>query len=130
MKNLLVLLLLFVSTLCLAQKPITFDSIAVVSVKDTIRIKCKTTIIYGEMGFAIVSEDARVYSYLLPGIEFTKPQAIFFYYTREQLDDKETDFEGPVLIYQNTFKETKVAQYVRNESITLVKKDKSGISFF
>jgi len=130
MKNLFVLLLLITSSLCFAQKPITFDSIAVVSVKDTIRIKCKTTIVYSEKGFAIVSEDARVYSYLLPGIEFTTPQAICFYDIREQLDDTEADTEGPVLIYQSSFREIQVAQYVRQESITLMKKDKSGISFF
>ena len=130
MKNLFVLFFLITSSLCFAQKPITFDSIAVVSTKDTIRIKCKTTIIYSEKGFTIVSEDARVYSYLLPGIEFTTPQAICFYDIREQLDDQEADCEGPVLIYQSTFKETQVAQYVRHESITLMKKDKSGISFF
>ena len=130
MKNLLVLLLLIASSLCFAQKPITFDSIAVVSIKDTIRIKCKTTIVYSEKGFAIVSEDARVYSYLLPGIEFTTPQAICFYDIREQLDDAEAETEGPVLIYQSSFREIQVAQYVRQESITLMKKDKSGISFF
>lgn len=130
MKNLFALLLLIASFSAFAQKPITFDSIAVVSAKDTIRIKCKTTIVYSEKGFAIVSEDARVYSYLLPGIEFIKPQAICFYDIRQELEDKEAKTEGPVLIYQSDFKDIQVAQYVRHESITLMKKDKSGISFF
>ena len=130
MKNILAILMLTIAGTCLAQKPITFDSIAVMSTKDTIKIKCKTTIVYSEKGFAIVSEDTRVYSYLLPGIEFTTPQAICFYDIRQELEDKSVGTEGPVLIYQSAFKEIQVAQYVRHESITLMKKDKTGISFF
>lgn len=130
MKKILAILMLAITGNCLAQKPITFDSIAVMSAKDTIKIKCKTTIVYSEKGFAIVSEDARVYSYLLPGIEFTTPQAICFYDIRQELEDKVAGTEGPVLIYQSGFKEIQVAQYVRHESITLMKKDKTGISFF
>ena len=130
MKKTITLVFLIASTFCFAQKPVTFDSIAVITTKDTIKLKCKTTIIYSERGLSIISEDKRLYSFILPGIEFADPQVICFNDTKQILDDPLAEAEGPIIIYQSIYSDMQVAQYIREESITLVKKDKSGISFF
>jgi len=124
------LLLVFglAANVCIAQKPLKFDSVSVISNKDTIEIKCKSTIVYTHQGFTLVSSDPRIYSYLLPGIEFFDVQCVNFYDTGMTL--KDSTFNNPIAIYHNNHKDIQVAQYVRDKSITLMKKDKTGIKFY
>lgn len=111
-----------------AQQAYKFDSLKVFDGADTIRIACKTSIIYYPKGFTLISNDSRVYTYLLPGSEFHNTQYLAFYDTGSLLQDT-TSF-NPVVIYQNKFKNTQLAQYIVNGNIALRKRNNSGIIFY
>jgi len=124
-----VILLLFIPfNMVVAQQAYKFDSLKVFDGADTIRIACKTSIIYYPKGFTLISNDSRVYTYLLPGSEFHNTQYLAFYDTGSLLQDT-TSF-NPVVIYQNKFKNTQLAQYIVNGNIALRKRNNSGIIFY
>lgn len=128
MKKLITLLLLTIPTLVWSQKTFKFDSLSVFRPSDTLVIKCKSSLIYTHIGFTLVSDDRRIYSFLLPGSEFLDLQAISFYDTKMTLTD--STFNSPISIYYTQYNDIQVAQYVRPKSITLMKKDKTGIIFY
>ncbi len=128
MKKLITILLLTIPTLAWSQKTFKFDSLSVVRPNDTLVIKCKSSLIYTQIGFTLVSDDSRVYSFLLPGSEFLELQAVSFYDTKMTLTD--STFNSPISVYYTQYNDIQVAQYVRPKSITLMKKDKTGIIFY
>jgi len=128
MKKIIVIFVILINTSVFSQKTFKFDSIAVIDVADTIKLKCKTYFIYNTDGFILISEDNRVYSYLLPTIEFTDSQCLEFYDTGTALSDSTS--KTPVVIYQSIFKKIQVAQYVKNNTILFMKRNKTGIKFY
>ena len=124
----LILVFLLVPTMLHAQQAFKFDSLKVFDGADTVRIACKSSLIYFPKGFTLIANDSRVYTYLLPGSEFHNTQYLAFYDTGSLLEDT-TSF-NPVVIYQNKFKNTQVAQYIVNGNIALRKRNNTGIIFY
>ena len=123
-----VLAILFLLNTAYAQQAYKFDSLKVFDGADTVRIACKSSLIYFPKGFTLIASDNRVYTYLLPGSEFHNTQYLAFYDTGSLLEDT-TSF-NPVVIYQNKFKNTQVAQYIIDGKIALRKRNNSGIIFY
>jgi hypothetical protein len=128
MRKIILFLAILISTSVFGQRTFIFDSIAVLDGGDTIKIKCKTHIKYTPDGFILISEDHRVYSYLLPTIEFTDPQYVEFYDTGAGLSDSTSKI--PVVIYQSEFKKIQVAQYIKDGTILFMKRNNTGIKFY
>ena len=128
MRKITLLLAILINTCLFAQNTFNFDSIAVIDNSDTIKIKCKTYFKYSLDGFILISEDHRIYSYLLPTIEFTNPQYVEFYSTGMLLSDSTSLI--PVAIYQSDFKKIQVAQYIKQGSILFMKRNNTGIKFY
>ncbi len=127
MKRLLLVFLL-VPAISFAQQAFKFDSLKIMDHADTLRIGCKTSIIYFPNGFTLIAADPRVYTYLVPGCEFQNTQYLTFYDTGSLLEDT-TSF-NPIVIYQNKFKNTQVAQYILGGNIALKKRNNTGIIFY
>ena len=123
-----ILSILFVLNTAYAQQAYKFDSLKVFDGADTVRIACKSSLIYFPKGFTLIASDSRVYTYLLPGSEFHNTQYLAFYDTGSLLEDT-TSF-NPVVIYQSKFKNTQVAQYIVNGKIALRKRNNTGIIFY
>jgi hypothetical protein len=128
MRKITLFLGILISTSIFGQKTFVFDSIAVLDGNDTIKIEAKTHIKYSLGSFMLISEDKRVYSYLLPTIEFTNPQYIEFYDTGTLLADSTSTI--PVAIYQSEFKKIQVAQYIKNGGVLFMKRNNTGIKFY
>ena len=122
------LAILFLMNTAYAQQAYKFDSLKVFDATDTIRIACKSSLIYFPKGFTLIASDSRVYTYLLPGSEFYNTQYLAFHDTGSLLEDT-TSF-NPVVIYQNKFKNTQIAQYIVNGKIAFKKRNNTGVIFF
>ena len=131
------LLILFSFVLCVefvfAQYTIKMGSVEIVDKNNYVTFKSNTTFIYFPTGFTLISEDKRIYSYLVPGIEFYKIDNLTFYDTGSILEDTLLfSKKFPVVVYKCTLKnkEVEVAQQVDSLSIYLMKRNLTGIKFF
>ena len=122
------LAILFLMNTAYALQAYKFDSLKVFDAADTIRIACKSSLIYFPKGFTLIASDSRVYTYLLPGSEFHNTQYLAFHDTGSLLEDT-TSF-NPVVIYQNKFKNTQIAQYIVNGKIAFKKRNNTGVIFY
>ena len=127
MKKIIIPALLFANSL-LAQQSYKFDSLKVIDGVDTLKINCKSSIIYFPKGFTLISSDTRLYSYLVPGSEFNNTQYLSFADTGILLED--TLSTSPVVIYQTKFKNTQIAQYIHDGKIAFKKRNNSTVIFY
>ena len=128
MKSLL-LILFFITNICLAQQNLQFDSIAIMNGDTTlVKLKCKTTFVYFPQGFVLTSDDTRVYSYLLPGTEFFNFPLLSFRDMGKAISDIKT--KKSLVIYETKYKNTQIAQCVSDKGILLMKRNNTGILFY
>ena len=126
-----ILVLLVLNQLAKAQQT-TFDfkSIEVVDLEGKkVNKNIKTTFIYYPSGFTIISDEYKVYSFLVPGTEFNELKAVSFTDINQtiKLDTADT---MSAIIYQSTIRPYQVAQLIGRDIIFLKKKDKSSIKFY
>lgn len=143
MKNNILIIFFILSSIgiCLGQslgveyvspKNITlrFDHIEVTDMNgNQIVKKSNTMIVYYPSGFTIVSDEEKIYTFLVPGTEFDNLKAVSFIDTKMdvQLDTADTI---NAIIYQSTLRPYQIAHQIGDNGITIKKKDKSGIRFY
>jgi len=125
------ILFLFINHLAKSQQTsFGFQSIEVVDYNgNTINENIKTTFIYYPSGFTLISDEYKVYSFLVPGVEFNKLKAISFFDLNQTIKLDTTDTMSAI-IYQSTIRPYQVAQLIGNDIIFLKKKDKTSIKFY
>ena len=126
-----ILVLLVLNQLAKAQQT-TFDfkSIEVVDLEGKkVNKNIKTTFIYYPSGFTIISDEYKVYSFLVPGTEFNELKAVSFVDTGTELQ-LDTGDTMHAIIYQSTIRPYQVAQLIGRDIIFLKKKDKTSIKFY
>ena len=112
------------------QTTFDFQSIEVVDLDGKqINKNIKTTFIYYPSGFTLISNDYKIYSFLVPGIEFNKLKAVSFVDINQTIKLDTADTMNAI-IYQSTIRPYQVAQLVGRDEILLKKKDKSSIKFY
>ena len=125
------ILFLFINHLAKSQQTsFDFQSIEVVDYNgNTINKNIKTTFIYYPSGFTLISDEYKVYSFLVPGVEFNKLKAISFFDLNQTIKLDTTDTMSAI-IYQSTIRPYQVAQLIGKDIIFLKKKDKTSIKFY
>ena len=125
------LLLLVLNHFANAQQT-TFDfkSIEVIDLEGKkVNKNTKTTFIYYPSGFTIISDEYKVYSFLVPGTEFNELKAVSFIDINQTIKLDTADTMNAI-IYQSTIRPYQVAQLIGRDIIFLKKKDKSSIKFY
>lgn len=114
-----------------AQETYKTNTIEIIDKNCPLILQVDVTFVYFPTGFVLTSSDTRVYSYLIPGIEFCQPTNITFYDTGVQLNDT-INFKKdiPIVIYRSTLSKVELAQQVDSTGITLMKKNTTGIHFY
>ena len=112
------------------QTTFDFQSIEVINLDgNKINKNIKTTFIYYPSGFTLISNDYKIYSFLVPGTEFNKLKAVSFVDINQTIKLDTADTMNAI-IYQSTIRPYQVAQLVGRDEILLKKKDKSSIKFY
>lgn len=143
MKNNILILFFILSSIgiCLGQSlgvehvspeniTLRFDRIEVTDVNgNKVTKKSYSMIVYYPSGFTIVSDEEKIYTFLVPGTEFDNLKAVSFIDTKMdvQLDTADTI---NAIIYQSTLRPYQIAHQIGDNGITIKKKDKSGIRFY
>jgi len=126
-----ILVLLVLNQLAKAQQTeFEFRSIEVVDLNGKkVNKDIKTTFIYYPSGFTLISDEYKIYSFLVPGTEFNKLKAVSFTDINQTIQLDTTDTMNAI-IYQSTIRPYQVAQLIGRDIIFLKKKDKSSIKFY
>ena len=126
-----IILFIFINHFAKAQQT-TFDflSIEVVDLDgNRVNKNIKTTFIYYPSGFTLISNDYKIYSFLVPGVEFRKLKAVSFTDINQTIKLDTTDTINAI-IYQSTIRPYQIAQLIGRDEIILKKKDKTSIRFY
>jgi len=115
-----------------SQKNITlrFDHIEVTDmIGNKIVKKVHTMIVYYPSGLTIVTDEEKIYTFLVPGTEFDNLKAISFVDIKMDVRLDTADTINAV-IYQSTIRPYQIAHQIGDNGVTIKKKDKSGIRFY
>lgn len=131
MGKIILIVALLASSISFAQVSYSVKTVEILDRDCPMRLRTNVTIIYFPTGFTIISEDKRLYSYLVPGIEFFSVDNLTFYDTGKTLNDTLLFPKGsPAVIYQSTLKtKVEIAQHVDSNSVTIMKRNLTGIKF-
>ena len=112
------------------QTTFDFQSIEIINLDgNKINKNIKTTFIYYPSGFTIISDEYKVYSFLVPGTEFNELKAVSFIDINQTIKLDTADTMNAI-IYQSTIRPYQVAQLIGRDIIFIKKKDKSSIKFY
>jgi len=115
-----------------SQKNITlrFDHIEVTDmIGNKIVKKVHTMIVYYPSGLTIVTDEEKIYTFLVPGTEFDNLKAVSFVDIKMDVRLDTADTINAV-IYQSTIRPYQIAHQIGDNGVTIKKKDKSGIRFY
>ena len=143
MKNNILILFFILSSvgICLSQSlgvehvspnniTLKFDHIEVTDLTGAQTIKkTNSMIIYYQSGLTLISDEEKIYTFLVPGTEFNNLKAISFVDTKMDvlLDTADTMY---AIIYQSTIRPYQIAHQIGRNGITLKKADKSEIRLY
>ena len=130
MKKILISIGLMISLNGLAQKSFDVYSAEIIDPRCPIVIETNITFVYFPTGFTLISDDKRFYSFFVTGVEFWAINNLTFYDTGKSLNDTIAfSKQYPIEIYKSTINGVEIAQQIDSNSITLIKRNSTGIKF-